>query len=113
MFISTLRYLKHLIKNYLSKSKKRKSIQENVPEVELEFFNMIKPHTNVIFDVGCRNDIDYIKASLDKSREFHFFDPDPAFILNIKEELSNISDNLEVDNQVYLNAFGLGKESRS
>ena len=72
MVISTLRYLKHLIKNYLPKSKERKNIQGNLPEVELEFFNMIKPHAYIIFDVGCRNDIDNIKASLENLESFIF-----------------------------------------
>lgn len=88
-----------------------KSVYDNFPKTEIEFFNLIKKDVKVVFDIGCRDDIDYIKSSTDVSREFHLFDPDPTFIINCQkqiEDLDELDDNIE--NVVYLNAFGLGSE---
>lgn len=89
----------------------QKSKYDNFPETEVEFFELIKKYCKVIFDVGCRDDIDYLKKSFDESREFHLFDPDVNFITNIENQISNLPDTDDIENVVYLNAYGLGKES--
>jgi FkbM family methyltransferase len=82
----------------------------NFSKIEIDFFNQIKDDLTVIFDVGSRDDIDYIKNSYDRSREFHLFDPDPKFILSSEDQINNLEESSEVNNGIYLNAFGLGKE---
>ena len=79
--------------------------------IEIEFFNKIKEDIKIVFDIGSRDDIDYIKNSYDKSREFHLFEPDPKFIFNCHkqiEQLEDISD--DIDNEIYFNTFGLGEQ---
>lgn len=65
------------------------SIYNNFPKTEIEFFNLIKENVKVIFDVGSRDDIDYIRNSYDCSREFHLFEPVPEFIIENKEKYFN------------------------
>lgn len=65
------------------------------------FFMKIKDHINVIFDVGCRNDTNYIHFSGD----VHYFDPINGFIENLKNQ-PNVNKN------AYFNNFGLGDENQ-
>ena len=89
-----------------------KSVYDNFPKTEIEFFNLIKKDTKVIFDIGSRDDIDYIKNSTDFSREFHLFDPDPEFIKNCQKQIEDLEDlDDDIENKIYLNAFGLGSEN--
>jgi FkbM family methyltransferase len=89
-----------------------KSIYDAFPKTEIDFFNLIKDNVQVIFDIGCRDDIDYVKNSFDKSREFHLFDPDPDFIRNCQKQIESLEDlNNGVENGIYLNCFGVGAES--
>ena len=53
------------------------------PRQEIDFFNLIKSDCEIIFDVGSREDIDYIVNSYDSSRQFHLFDPDQTFLNKI------------------------------
>lgn len=78
--------------------------------IEIEFFNKIKDHVDVIFDIGSRDDIDYLKNSLDKSREFHLFDPDSKFLQSCERQLEKLEAPDDVENLIYFNAFGLGSE---
>lgn len=88
-----------------------KSFYDSFPQTEVEFFDLIKENIEVIFDVGCRDDIDYIKLSSDKSRQFHLFDPDPVFIQNCQKQIESLDDlNNNIENSIYLNAFGIGAE---
>ena len=64
------------------------------------FYNRIKDSINIIFDVGCRNDSDY----LDFKREVHYFDPDGDFI----EQLSKMNSS---NSPASFNKFGLGQEA--
>jgi FkbM family methyltransferase len=82
---------------------------DDFPELEVLFFNKIKKYIDVVFDVGSRDDIDYIINSKDRPREFHLFEPVEEFIENSKKQLAS---QIENKNKVYLNAFGIGsKES--
>jgi len=77
---------------------------------EIKFFNVIKKYCNVIFDVGCRDDVDYLKNSYDRVREFHLFDPDPTFIANCSRQVQKLQFNEELEVDVYYNTFGLGSQ---
>ena len=71
---------------------------------EVEFYYKIKDDCNIIFDIGCREDIDYIELGLDK--EYHYFEPNPDFFDNCKLKLSKLDNN-----KIHLNNFGLGNKS--
>lgn len=79
------------------------------PKQEIEFFNLVKKDCDIIFDIGCREDIDYIVNSYDKSRQFHLFDPDPSFLNKIESKINQLEDDDNIENSIYLNAFGLGE----
>lgn len=68
---------------------------------EEAFFVTIKDSINVIFDVGCRSDSEFVNFT----GEVHYFDPDDKFINELKnsQNLNSIS---------YFNSFGLGEEDK-
>ena len=68
---------------------------------EEKFFMAIKNNINIIFDVGCRDNSEYINFS----GEVHYFDPINKFIEILKNQtnLNKIS---------YFNNFGLGNENK-
>lgn len=86
------------------------TINVDLPEQEIELFNLIKQDCEIIFDVGVREDIDYILNSYDKSRQFHLFDPDPKFLNKIEKKIDQLPDSDLVNHEIYLNSFGLGSE---
>ena len=67
---------------------------------EYKFFMDIKDKINVIFDVGCRSDSEFIYFS----GEVHYFDPVNEFI----EQLKNIQN---LNKKSYFNNFGLGEKN--
>lgn len=78
------------------------------PKDEVDFFNLIKDDIKVVFDIGSRDDIDYIRNSYDKSREFHLFEPDPKFLFECQRQIEQLEATQDVENSIYLNSFGLG-----
>ena len=68
---------------------------------ELKFYNDIKDKINVIFDIGCRKDSEFINFV----GEVHYFDPVPEFIDNLKNQqnLNTLS---------CINNVGLGNENK-
>jgi FkbM family methyltransferase len=68
---------------------------------EDKFFIDIKDHIDVIFDVGCRTDSEYIYFS----GEVHYFDPVNEFIQQLKK-------NKILNKSSYFNNFGLGEENK-
>jgi FkbM family methyltransferase len=68
---------------------------------EEKFFIDIKDKINIIFDVGCRSDTEFINFN----GEVHYFDPVNEFIekLKLNKNLNKIS---------YFNNFGLGNENK-
>ena len=68
---------------------------------EEKFFIEIKDKIQVIFDVGCRSDTEFINFS----GEVHYFDPVQDFI----EELKKIKN---INKSSYFNTFGLGDENK-
>ena len=68
---------------------------------EEKFFNSIKEKINIIFDVGCRDDSEYINFNGD----VHYFDPVNVHIENLKKQ-KNFNKNS------YFNNYGLGNENK-
>jgi len=81
-----------------------------LPPIEIEFFNKIKEELTVVFDIGLRDDIEYLKNSMDKSREFHMFEPDPKFVISCYRQLEELEAPDDIKNSVYFNTFGLGEQ---
>ena len=63
---------------------------------EAAFFKSIKDSTNIIFDIGCRNDSQFLQFD----REVHYFDPIGSFIDDLASQSS-------CNNMRFLNKFGL------
>ena len=66
------------------------------------FFDHIKKNINTIFDVGCRQDSEFVEFE----GEVHYFDPVPTFI-------ENLSKQRNVNKQSYFNNFGLGSKNKT
>ena len=45
------------------------SSNPSLPTLEIDFFNSIKSKIEVLFDIGSRDDVDYLKNSMDSSRD--------------------------------------------
>ena len=73
---------------------------------ELMFFDLIKDSCDTIFDIGCREDVDYILKSTNKS--FHLFEPNPIFYNACKNKIDGM-----IGNNIYLNNFGIGNKSET
>lgn len=71
---------------------------------EHKFFDKIKNDCKVIFDVGARDDVNYLKDS--DNKEFHLFEPNSKFYDNL---LNNLKPYLSLHN-VISNNFGIGSE---
>lgn len=71
---------------------------------EVDFFDKIKDDCNIIFDVGCREDIGYIE--LCSGKIFHMFEPNPESYKECKKKTDNIHNNI-----IYLNNFGLSNKT--
>jgi FkbM family methyltransferase len=69
---------------------------------ESRFFMYIKEKINVIFDVGCRSDSEYIIFP----GEVHYFDPVNEFIVKLKNTKN-------INKTAYFNNFGLGDENKT
>jgi FkbM family methyltransferase len=67
---------------------------------EYKFFMHIKDNINVIFDVGCQSNSEYINFSGD----VHYFDPNKNFIEELKK-------NKNLNKNSYFNNFGLGNNN--
>ena len=67
---------------------------------EHRFFMYIQNKINVIFDVGCRSDSEFINFS----GEVHYFDPIHEFIEQLKKQKN-------ANKISYFNNFGLGNEN--
>jgi|TARA_B110000208_G_scaffold67612_1_gene87465 FkbM family methyltransferase len=68
---------------------------------EYAFYMKIKDNINIIFDVGCRSDSEYISFN----GEVHYFDPVNKFIENLKK-------NKFLNKTSYFNKFGLGEDNK-
>jgi FkbM family methyltransferase len=68
---------------------------------EEQFFNHIQDNINVIFDVGCRSESEFISFP----GEVHYFDP-------VKEYIENLQGQTNLNKCSYFNNFGLGDENK-
>lgn len=68
---------------------------------EEQFFETIKNDTQVVFDVGCRNDTAFTKFS----GEVHYFDP-------VKEFIEDLKTQPNTNSKCYFNNFGLSVENK-
>ena len=68
---------------------------------EEKFFMDIKDNINIIFDVGCRSDSEFINFS----GEVHYFDPVESFVEKLKNKKN-------INKKSYFNNFGLGNENK-
>lgn len=68
---------------------------------ELLFFETNKNSFNVIFDVGCRVDTEFMNFT----GEVHYFDPVEDFINKLRLQKC-------INSKSYFNAFGLGEETK-
>jgi FkbM family methyltransferase len=68
---------------------------------ESRFFKKIKDKINIIFDVGCRSDSEFLHFE----GEVHYFDPVHEFIENLKKQPNS-------NKTSYFNTFGLGNETK-
>ena len=66
------------------------------------FYNKIKDHISVIFDIGCRTDSEFINFA----GEVHYFDPVPDFIEAFKEQP-------KLNSRSFCNNVGLGNENKA
>jgi len=69
---------------------------------EFLFLNNIKENINVIFDIGCRSESEFININ----KEVHYFDPVSEFVVNLSTQPNC---NLKS----YFNNFGLGEENKN
>lgn len=76
-----------------------------ITQSEIEFYQILDEHIEIIFDVGCREDTDYLDISAGK--EFHLFEPNPDFYKRCEKKIDYSK------NSVFLNKFGLGKKTES
>jgi len=65
------------------------------------FYNSIKDKIDVIFDIGCRTDSEFVSFT----GEVHYFDPVPEFIENLKRQT-------KLNRVAYCNNVGLGDEQK-
>lgn len=69
-----------------------------LPKEELELFKQLRD-LRVIFDVGARDDVEYLEIW--PNSEYHLFEPNPSFFLILGAECGDKSN-------VFLNNYGLG-----
>jgi FkbM family methyltransferase len=83
---------------------------EYQPSVEIDFFNKIKSEIKVVFDIGSRDDVEYLRNSTDDSRSFHLFEPVPEFLNNAIDQIESLEAPDGINVSVSLNDFGLGEK---
>jgi len=79
---------------------------------EKEFFKSIKNTCKVIFDIGCREDIYYIKNS--EGKEIYLFEPNLISFNNCKKEINAFIKEYGTNlNKIRLYNFGIGNISET
>ena len=68
---------------------------------EILFYNLIKKNINTIFDVGSRNDSDYLNFI----GEVHYFEPMSIFLYQLKSKKT-------YNSKSFYNNFGLSNETK-
>lgn len=77
---------------------------------EKDFFELIKNDCKIIFDIGCREDIYYIKNSTHKI--LYLFEPNPVFYANCKTKINKFIEDEKISaNKISLFNFGIGNKT--
>ena len=71
-----------------------------IPNSELEIYKRISNDFKVVFDVGCRTDIDYYH--INTTPTYHLFEPNTSFTKELKEKISKLSNHNIIVNEVGL-----------
>jgi FkbM family methyltransferase len=72
---------------------------------EIEFFEKIKGECEIIFDIGCRDDIDYLKVCNGKT--FYMFEPNPIYYIDCKRKI----EKKIINNMIHLYNFGISNKT--
>ena len=79
---------------------------------EIEFFESIKDNCKIIFDIGCREDINYLKISSGKN--FYLFEPNPISFDECKAKINQfIEKQINKTNRVALYNCGISNVTGS
>lgn len=71
-----------------------------IPKEELKIFSILSNEFNRVFDVGCRDDLDYYNMNPDI--EYHLFEPNKVALDSIKDKINNLNKP-----NIILNEYGL------
>lgn len=71
-----------------------------IPKEELKIFEILSNKFERVFDVGCRDDLDYY--NIEPNIEYHLFEPNKKAIESIKNKISELDRH-----KIILNEFGL------
>ena len=83
-----------------------------IKDSEREFFELIKYTCQIIFDIGCREDIHYIEDS--EGKEFYLFEPNFNSFNNCKKNINKFIKEYGTNlNKIHLYNFGLGNISKT
>lgn len=77
----------------------------SLPKEELQIYMKLSQNFVVVFDIGCRDDIEYYEVK--KDCEYHLFEPNTEALESIKSKISLLSDH-----NIILNEFGLSNENK-
>lgn len=76
----------------------------SIDTAEIEFFKMIENRCAILFDIGCREDLDYAEIAPDM--EMHLFEPNPKFYNKCYDKLQILNNP-----NVILNNFAIGSKN--
>lgn len=76
-----------------------------IPREELKIYTKLCTNFKLVFDVGCRDDIEYYEVK--KDCEYHLFEPNGEAVRSIKNKISALSNHA-----IILNEFGLSNENK-
>jgi FkbM family methyltransferase len=75
-----------------------------IPKHELLLYRKLSKDFKIVFDVGCRDDLDYYDIKSDC--EYHLFEPHTPALDSIKVKIEKLDNPV-----IYLNEFGLSNET--
>jgi len=78
-------------------------MNEVLPQ-EIEFLRQIKDECEIIFDIGSRDDVDYLAVV--EGKTFYMFEPNPLFYADCKTKVDKITNNT-----VHLYNIGIGNQT--
>ena len=79
---------------------------DSQPIQEIALFKIVEPECDIVFDVGCREDIEYLKVGINPKCKLYLFEPNPRFAKKLKKTIKKI----HPVNEVVVSEFGFGRE---